>query len=213
MKKIKNIDKDITRRGLIAGIAFFALGLAARAAARVYQFDGGLAQLEDKKAPNRSHPIIPPGADNVRSFRRRCTGCQLCVSVCQNQVLSSTRPNLSFERGYCRPECVKCSQVCPTGAIQPITPAEKSATQIGYAVWNKELCVVNVDKVSCDLCERKCPTGAIIRINEKADDPSSPKIPMIDTSRCIGCGACEHLCPARPYSAIYVEGLDTHRTI
>ena len=31
--------------------------------------------------------------------------------------------------------------------------------------------------------------------------------------RCIGCGACENLCPARPFSAIYVEGHERHRII
>jgi len=30
---------------------------------------------------------------------------------------------------------------------------------------------------------------------------------------CIGCGACENLCPARPFSAIYIEGHENHRTI
>ena len=30
---------------------------------------------------------------------------------------------------------------------------------------------------------------------------------------CIGCGACENLCPARPFSAIYVEGHEVHRKI
>jgi len=222
----KNIDKlpkeDATIRELIAGIAFFifSFGFVTRAFSRVYQFDGGLTPLEDKKAPTRTTPIIPPGADNIRIFRKSCTGCQLCVTVCRNQVLrpSSKRaqfiqPNLSFERGYCRPECVKCSEVCPTNAIRPITTAEKSATQIGCAVWNKDFCVVNVDKASCDLCSRKCPTAAITMIPQNAADSSSPKIPMIDTNRCIGCGACEHLCPARPYSAIYVEGVDAHRTI
>ena len=45
---------------------------------------------------------------------------------------------------------------------------------------------------------------------ERAD---SPKIPAINEERCIGCGACENLCPARPFSAIYVEGYTYHRTI
>ena len=26
------------------------------------------------------------------------------------------QPEMSYERGYCRPECTKCSEVCPTGA-------------------------------------------------------------------------------------------------
>jgi ferredoxin len=209
------------RRGFITATALFAIGFITRAfAVRTYNFDGGLAPLEEKRVPQRKTPIIPPGADNIRNFRRRCTGCQLCVSVCPNQVLRPSsrlsefmQPHLSFERGYCRPECVRCSQVCPTGAIRPITAEEKSAIQIGYAVWQKNLCVVITDKVNCDLCERKCPTGAITRVPQDANDPSSLKIPMKDIARCTGCGACEHLCPSRPYSAIYVEGVESHRAI
>jgi formate hydrogenlyase subunit 6/NADH:ubiquinone oxidoreductase subunit I len=41
----------------------------------------------------------------------------------------------------------------------------------------------------------------------------SLKIPVVDVERCIGCGACENLCPARPFSAIYVEGHENHRFI
>jgi formate hydrogenlyase subunit 6/NADH:ubiquinone oxidoreductase subunit I len=28
--------------------------------------------------------------------------------------------------------------------------------------------------------------------------PKKRLIPMIDTEKCIGCGACENLCPSRP---------------
>ena len=41
----------------------------------------------------------------------------------------------------------------------------------------------------------------------------SPKIPVVNAERCIGCGACENLCPSRPFSAIYVEGHENHRII
>ena len=123
------------------------------------------------------------------------------------------QPHLSFEKGYCRPECVKCSEVCPNGALLPITPEEKSAIQIGYAIWKPELCVVLTDNVTCDLCAVKCPTAAITLIDQGPNNTNLPKIPMIDDNRCIGCGACENLCPARPYSAIYVEGVDTHRRV
>ena len=215
-------NNGAVRRGFISGAVMFLLGLFTRKAAHAYNLDsdGGLIPLANKRAPARSQPIIPAGADNIRSFRRRCTGCQLCVTTCPNQVLRPSdrvsgfmQPHISFERGYCRPECVKCSQVCPTGAIRPITTADKSATQIGYAIWKKDLCVVITDNVTCDLCSFKCPTAAISLIPQSANDQASPKIPMVDTNRCIGCGACEQLCPVRPYSAIYVEGVDTHRII
>jgi ferredoxin len=50
-------------------------------------------------------------------------------------------------------------------------------------------------------------------IPQSADDSASLKIPVVDANRCIGCGACEQLCPSRPYSAIYVDGVETHRRV
>ena len=120
------------------------------------------------------------------------------------------QPEVSYERGYCRPECTKCSNVCPAGAIQAITVADKSAIQIGHAVWIEKNCVVLTDGVECGNCARHCPSGAITMIEKR---PNSLKIPAINTERCIGCGACENLCPARPFSAIYIEGHTLHRTI
>lgn len=123
------------------------------------------------------------------------------------------QPESSYERGYCRPECTRCSEVCPAGAIVKITKADKSSIQIGHAVWVKENCVPLTDGVECGNCARHCPVGAITMVPSVAGDAGSPKIPAVNTERCIGCGACENLCPARPFSAIYVEGHETHRII
>ena len=123
------------------------------------------------------------------------------------------QPEISYERGYCRPECTKCSEVCPSGAIHRITAADKSAIQVGHAVWIEKNCVVNTDGVNCGNCARHCPTGAIQMVEKNPGTMDSPKIPVVDTERCIGCGACENLCPARPFSAIYIEGHEYHRTV
>lgn len=182
--------------------------------------DGGLAAIEEKKVPFRKHPIVPPGALGIRNFSTHCTACQLCVSVCPNDVLRPSgklvtlmQPEMSYERGYCRPECNKCAEVCPAGAIHPISLADKSSVQIGHAVWVKENCIPLTDKVECGNCARHCPTGAIQMVPSDRNDEHSPKIPVVNTERCIGCGACENLCPSRPFSAIYVEGNEVHRTI
>lgn len=129
-------------------------------------------------------------------------------------TLPNIRGSLSNTyRGYCRPECVKCSEVCPTGAIRPITKADKTAIQIGHAVLIQENCIVNRDGVTCGNCARHCPTQAILMVAKDPNDPDSPQLPVVNEEKCIGCGACENLCPSRPFSAIYVEGHEQHRNI
>ena len=179
--------------------------------------DGGFATIIDKQVPHRATPIVPPGALSAANFAQHCTACQLCVSVCPNEVLRPStdlmklmQPEMSYERGYCRPECTKCADVCPAGAIHPITTADKSATQIGHAVWIRKNCIPLTDGQECGNCARHCPTGAITMVPSEPSRPDSRRIPVVDTERCIGCGACENLCPARPFSAIYVEGHVRH---
>ena len=217
-KEEKKEGNNATRKSFLSGIGILASTAALKAQEK--KVDGGLAVILDKKIPNRLTPIVPPGAKGIRHLTTHCTGCQLCVTVCSNHVLRPSteletlmQPRMSYERGYCRPECVKCSEVCPSGAIIKISPAEKSAIQIGHAVWIKENCIPLTDGVTCGNCARHCPSGAITMIPSDPNLPDSPKIPAINIERCIGCGACENLCPARPFSAIYVEGHKNHRTI
>lgn len=209
---------DQGRRSFLTATALVTATAALHAQEK--KVDGGLAVIEDKKAPERKTPIVPPGAWSARHFAQHCTACQLCVSVCENHVLRPStdlvrlmQPEMSYERGYCRPECTRCSEVCPAGAIRPITRAEKSSIQIGHAVWIKKNCIPLTDGVECGNCARHCPNGAIQMIPSDARNPESLKIPAVNVERCIGCGACENLCPARPFSAIYVEGHKAHSIV
>lgn len=209
---------DSSRRTFIIGAAV-ATSTAVLAQERK-KVDGGLAVIEDKIVPVRKTPITPPGSLSARNFAQHCTACQLCVSACPNDVLRPStglmtlmQPTVSYERGYCRPECTRCGDVCPTGAIKPISRADKSATQVGHAVWISKNCLPVTDGVSCGNCARHCPTGAIQMVPSVPGDETSPRIPAVNTERCIGCGACENLCPARPFSAIYVEGHEVHRNV
>lgn len=208
---------DEGRRSVLTATALVAVSSALKAQEK--KRDGGLAVIEDKVVPERKTRIVPPGAMSIRHFAQHCTACQLCVSACPNDVLRPStglltlmQPEMSYENGYCRPECTKCGEVCPAGAIKPITKEEKSSTQIGHAVWIKKNCLMHEEKVDCGKCKDACPTGAIqIVVNETC--PNKCKNVVVDTERCIGCGACEHLCPVRPLSAIYVEGHEVHREI
>ena len=141
------------------------------------------------------------------------------------------QPEMQYEKGYCRPECTRCASVCPAGAIRPITVEEKTAIQIGHAVWISKNCLPAEEGIPCGNCARHCPSGAIqmvpadetLKQNEDGQwvdeygavlrQDRITMVPAVNTEKCIGCGACEYVCPARPFSAIYVEGHEVHREI
>ena len=209
---------DSSKRSFLLATAL--VSTAAMAQKKEKLMDGGLAELENKVAPERQTPLTPPGSLSFQNLATRCTGCQLCVSECPNQVLRPSsdlmhlmQPTMSYEHGYCRPECTRCSEVCPAGAIQRVDKPEKTAIQIGHAVWIKRNCVPITDGVECGNCARHCPSGAIEMVPLDENDEESPMVPAINEAACIGCGACEYVCPARPFSAIYVEGHEVHKKI
>jgi polyferredoxin len=208
-----------SRRAFLIGTALVSTAVMAQKKEKM--LDGGLAAIADRVIPERQTPLTPPGSLSADHMAKHCTGCQLCISECPNQVLRPStdlmtlmQPVMSYERGYCRPECTRCSEVCPAGAIKPVTPIEKSSIQIGHAVWIKQNCVAINDDVPCGNCERHCPTGAIEMVALDPDDGDSPMVPAINEAVCIGCGACENLCPGKDgHTAIMVEGHEVHKEI
>ena len=213
-----NSSVDSSKRSFLVTSAL--LTTAALAQQKEKMMDGGLAEIQDKVAPERQTPLTPPGSLSAQNMAHNCTGCQLCISECPNQVLRPSndwlhllQPVMSYELGYCRPECTHCSEVCPAGAIKPIRHEDKASTQIGHAVWVKKNCIPLTDGVECGNCARHCPVGAIEMVPSNPDDEESAYVPAVNEARCIGCGACEYLCPARPFSAIYVEGHEVHKEV
>ena len=193
---------EVTRRG------FLEAGAVAAVADKLT--DGGFTAVSEPGVPKRGRPVVPAGAKSLREFRRRCVGCQLCVKACPEKVLRPSmdaarflQPEMGFEHGYCRLECSRCGEVCPAGAISPMSRDEKLHTHIGRAMWHKDRCLAAKDGITCTACERHCPAKAIVLVKG---------VPVVDADRCIGCGACENLCPARPLPGISVEGCEVHRS-
>ena len=118
-------------------------------------------------------------------------------------------PKLYFDHGFCNYDCTICSEVCPTGAILPLTIEEKHATQMGKVHFVIENCIVYTDETNCGACSEHCPTQAVSMIPYK----DSLTIPHTETEICVGCGGCEYVCPAIPYKAIYVEGVEKHNQL
>ena len=193
----------LTRREALQGVA--AVAVAEKLT------DGGYADVSLPGVPQRPVSVLPPGAGSRSAFASKCVGCQACVTHCPEQVLKpSTRlrtfgqPEMDFRYGFCRPTCTRCGEVCPSGAIRPLTKELKLNAHLGHAIWRKDLCVRTTSGDPCTACERKCPQRAIHIVGG---------CPVIDRDRCVGCGACEHVCPARPEPAIFVKGFETQRIV
>lgn len=206
----ESVDKG--RRAFMATTALVGGSLALGAQNK--RLDGGLADVIDKTSPERAERLVPFGAESVKDFYDRCTACQLCVSNCPNGVLRPStdighflQPQMGYEKGWCRPECTTCSQVCPAGAIRPLKAEEKLTHKIGTAKVNLSLCLAARDEAGCGNCSRHCPVGAVRMVKT---DGYHRSIPVVAEAQCIGCGACEYLCPARPISAITVDGISVH---
>lgn len=199
------------RRAFIAtGAMLIGSGIAAKA--QNMKLDGGLADVEAKKAIVREPRLVPPGAASVRNFYDKCTACQLCVANCPNGVLRPStdlehllQPQMGYENGFCRPECTACSEVCPAGAITPVHKDAKTLIKIGTAVVDASACFAATGKENCGACARHCPVGAITMV-----EADGHRRPAVTEELCIGCGKCEYLCPVRPVSAITVKGLEEH---
>jgi len=180
-----------------------------------------LMAADDKKPLNKKPTTIPvnknsvscpPGSLSIGHFTSACTACQLCVSQCPTGVLQPSSKQyglagfmqvyMDYDSQYCNFECVKCTEVCPTGAILPLTVEAKKTTQIGKVTFIKENCVVYTEDTACGSCSEHCPTQAVKMVPYKG----SITIPEVDNTYCIGCGACEHACPVIPFKAIYVDG-------
>jgi len=163
----------------------------------------------------RRYPITPPGAIGVDHFARLCIGCHACIGACPTQVLQPTlfsyggkgmfMPQLNNRVGFCNLDCTRCSQICPSGAIQPITATAKKRLQIGQVQFVRDNCIVILQGTECGACSEHCPTKAVDMVLE-----NKVKAPQINVEICIGCGACEYACPAKPHKAIYVEGNPIH---
>jgi len=164
---------------------------------------------------NREHPVTPPGALGQARFNSLCTACHLCVSACPTQVIQPTyflygingflQPRMDYITSFCNFECTLCSEVCPTGALLPVSNEEKKLLQIGKSYFVKENCIVYTKDTICGACSEHCPTKAVHMVPYK----EKLNIPEVNNNICVGCGACEYACPTDPKS-IYVEGNPVH---
>jgi len=189
---------------------------------------------DDFKAKFNELLIRPPGAVAEDQFLARCVRCGECMKVCPNNALHPTfleagwegiwSPVLIPRIGYCEHTCTLCGQVCPTGAIREITLEEKVGTKerkgvsIGTAFVDPSRCLPIAMGTPCQVCEEWCPTSpkAIyleeISVLKPNGESVLVKRPRVNPDLCIGCGACENVCPVVDRPAIYVTSIGESRS-
>lgn len=197
---------DSSKRQFVATLAALSLAVPGKAVAQ------GVALAKSNVTWKRQHPLSPPGSQSAAHLLGHCTACHLCVAKCPSRVLKPAfmdygvggmmQPKMDFEHGFCNFDCTVCADVCPNGALLPLTMEEKHRLQMGRVVFVKENCIVFTDETSCGACSEHCPTQAVSMVPYK----NGLTIPSVNPDICVGCGGCEYVCPVRPFRAIYIDG-------
>ena len=215
------LDRPLARRGFIAaGVA----GLSIFGLKQAKALDIGFGAGNKDVLPA---PIRPPGSVTEAQFLDLCIKCGECFKACPGPVLipagteygldAMWTPIASYTSAGCHQDCNFCTDVCPTGAIQPLKIEEKRETHMGLAKVNESTCVAfrEEEKEICDLCFQECEAAGYHAIEMKAfkhqvkeEDMPPPGMfsddeleamltyhaPVIKEDACVGCGLCEYRC-------------------
>lgn len=175
---------------------------------------GAAAALLAGALRSEASPLRPPGALSRGRFSGVCARCGNCARVCPSHivrretagVLGLLAPVLDFTNDYCREDCNRCGSVCPTGAIARLSIDAKRRSVIGLAVLDLDTCRL-ANGEECTACISVCPYRAL-SVETAADGLSSK--PLLDLTKCNGCGACEVACPLMPKAVKVLSSLTVH---
>jgi ferredoxin len=145
------------------------------------------------------------------------TDCGACSEHCPTKAVHM----IPYKNGLVIPEvreeycvgCGACEYACPVRPNRAIyvdgneihSTAKKNVEKekiIGKASFILSNCIVETQAKSCSICSQNCPSEAISMMPYK----NGLFIPEVREDKCIGCGTCEEVCPAKPNKAIFVEG-------
>lgn len=191
------------RRFLLQGVGLLAGGLLlARRLVRA----GAAAPASGRP------PLRPPTASpNEARFQASCIRCGLCGTVCENGCIQFfgldagqwgiLTPYIEARQRSCT-LCMRCTQVCPTGALTPVAPdlgAIAESVKMGTAVVDPDRCLSYLGRL-CGYCHDVCP------LPQKAIRLIPPAKPAVISDGCVGCGRCVEFCPQTP------TAIDVRRT-
>jgi ferredoxin len=184
---------------------------------------GAAAALAVRVTGQSSGPILrPPGSVTEAQFLDLCVRCGECFRVCPGSALQPAgwdhglealwTPVLTPRQAGCHQHCHSCTQVCPTGAIVPLTLETKQKFHVGLARIDVLLCLPHRGDRDCQLCFDECeaagyhaiemrsikldvgdiPAGAVAP--DEMEQMATIRAPFIVADACVGCGLCEYRC-------------------
>jgi len=192
----RDLPASLSRRGFVGGVGVGAAFLV-------------LTRL-DPHVMKRTGPWLrPPGAIPEDEFLAACIRCGACLRICVTHTLQAAGwehgwirwftpvPDLRF--AGCEQNCNLCGTVCPTGAIRSLPLVERQHAKMGTAVLSRDRCVAWARDRLCLICDEACPYNAVV-----FQTLDGHRRPVVDESRCNGCGMCEAACPVEGEAAIVV---------
>ena len=167
------------------------------------------------KAPSKRY-FRPPSSLPKNLFNTLCIRCGSCIKACPSNIIvhrkdpddpaSWMTPEVTFNNnGYCIEDCNLCSVVCPTGAITQFSREAKQYIFMATAEVHLDNCLLT-ERIECDRCKTACSYNAItIEFNRN----NMISYPLVDSAKCVGCGACAVICPPRTIEMIPVLSICT----
>jgi len=158
--------------------------------------------------------LRPPGAVQSWQFAQLCLRCGNCARACPagiirpdwspQRITEWLTPRLVIEDDYCREDCSACMQVCPSGAIAMDDCAAELQQKLRHPIGRAEVvmdrCLLALGRECRTMCREVCPYDAITLHEWTWEDDR--RYPIIDATKCPGCGACVLAC--QPMDAITI---------
>ena len=159
-----------------------------------YNNKSSTTEYDYKIGYKQSNYLRPPGSVNETDFVKKCINCFACAEACpiktikfyseslEGKIVPDTPYVIAADKGCIL--CLKCTTVCPTGAILPVK--KETDVKMGKAYIIEKLCLPYINQGGCGACYTICPVNAV--------KLKMQRYPIVIDKKCVGCGLCEEIC-------------------